>query len=481
MAGSESREQRVRDRAAAHGQQHVFAFWDQLDDAARETLLAQVEAIDFPLLDRLLGEGSGNHDEQLDMTTCRPAPMVTLPSTDDQRRKLESAREAGTAMLAAGKVAVLTVAGGQGTRLGFDRPKGMFPIGPVTDRTLFQIFAEKIRATERRHGAPILWLVMTSPATHDDTVAYFDEVDRFGFAGDRLRFVTQKTMPAVDADGKLILASPGELFLSPNGHGGSLLALRDDGGLEAMRAIGADTLYYFQVDNPLVPVPDPVFLGYHHLAGAEMSTKVVAKRDPAEKVGVICEVEGRTRVIEYSDLDAERMNARDTNGALLYRGGNIAVHAFERTFIERLTDGEFQLPYHRAHKSIPFVDAAGRTVKPDSPNGIKFESFVFDALPAANSTLTQEVARDEEFAPVKNADGDDSPATSRAALTQQYGRWLRAAGIDVPGSAIDGTVQGSIEIAPGFALDAEQCAERIRAGAAIDFDGDRLVLDDPGS
>jgi UDP-N-acetylglucosamine/UDP-N-acetylgalactosamine diphosphorylase len=313
--------------------------------------------------------------------------------------------------------------------------------------------------------------------THEPTVEYFASEDHFGIPPDRIEFMQQGMMPAVDPEGKLLLAEKGRLFLSPNGHGGCLLALRDSGALDRMRELGVEKIYYFQVDNPMLPIPDPVMLGYHEREGAEMSSKVVEKVDPSEKVGVMAEMDGRTRVVEYSDLDSEKMHARGPDGKLRFRAGSIAVHVLDRRFVERETEGELRLPYHRARKAIPHVDERGHLVEPEEKNGIKFETFIFDALPLARSTMTQEVDRSREFAPVKNAEGVDSPRTARQALVNLYGRWLREAGIEVPGDG-EGNVEGRLEISPLFALDARECAAKLR-GSGLRF-RDGLVIPEEG-
>jgi len=466
----------VRRRLQEHGQDHVLRFFSELDEGAKQTLLEQIAAIDFDLLERLRA-AMDDAPEAESLAECRPAEVLPIPRTDEERRDEARAREKGEELLRAGRVAVLTVAGGQGTRLGFDDPKGMFPIGPVTERTLFQLFAEKVRATGDRYGEPIPWMILTSDATHDATVRFFEDQDRFDLPRDLVRFLRQGSMPAVDPEGKLLLAEKGRLVTSPNGHGGSLLALRDEGGLDVMREAGADLLFYFQVDNPLVVAPDPVLLGHHESRGAEMSTKVVSKRNPREKVGLLCEIDGRTRVIEYSDLDEDRMHAREPDGSLRYRAGNIAIHVFDRSFLERLTTGEFRLPYHFARKAIPHVGPDGRRIEPEEPNGIKFETFVFDAMPLASPTFAQEVRREEEFSPVKNRTGDSSPKTARRALVDLYGSWLESAGIRVPRDP-EGHVRGRIEISPRFARNAEELRRRVASAGGIEF-RDGLVLSGP--
>ena len=347
------------------------------------------------------------------------------------------------------------VAGGQGTRLGFDGPKGRFPVGPLTRRTLFAYHAQRVLATSRRYGATAPFYVMTSDATHDSTVAAFEEAAWFGLEPDRVAFLKQGTLPAVDTEGRLLLSTRSSLALSPDGHGGSFAALQSSGALARMADEGVDQIFYFQVDNPLAPVLDPVFIGHQVRAGAEMSTKVVAKTDPSEKVGVLASIDGRTGVIEYSDLGDELAAARDERGRLRFRAGNIAIHMLARPFVERLVDGGLALPVHRAVKKVPFVDPAGRRVEPDEPNAIKMEFFVFDALPLATRTVTQEVRREDEFAPVKNARGPDSPQTSQDALVAQAVRWMEAAGLPAP--------KDRAEVGPLFALDADEFRRNLTA------------------
>ena len=328
-------------------------------------------------------------------------------------------------------MAAFLVAGGQGTRLGFDGPKGAYEIGPVTRRTLFQLHAEKIAALSRRAGKTVPWYIMTSESNHNATVAYFREHAFHGLREDSVRFFRQDMLPAVDRAGKFLLETKSRVFTSPNGHGGSLKALRDSGALADMKERGIDVIFYFQVDNPLVEICDPVFLGRHLEARADMSSKVVRKSSWKEKVGVMGLLGGKLAVIEYSDLPEAAARAVLPDGSLEYWAGSIAIHVLSADFVDRLTRGGFHLPYHRAEKAIPHVDASGREVKPSEKNGIKFETFVFNALAEARNSVTMEVLREEEFSPVKNAEGEDSPATSRRDLTALYLRWLEENGASI--------------------------------------------------
>lgn len=465
------RETEIRNRAEQAGQGHLFAWWSELERAEQASLLEQVDAIEFPLLESLVQELVLQPPKE-EAVTLEPAPIIPIPETEAETKAMDMAREHGEARLREGKVAALVVAGGQGTRLGFDGPKGAFPIGPVSSKTLFAFFAEKLLAAERRYGPAIPWYIMTSPANDRDTRAFFEKNKFLGLSPDQVHFFVQGTMPAVDPQGKILLASKHEIARSPDGHGGTLRALESRGALERMEAQGIQEISYFQVDNVLVRVPDPVFLGYHAQARAEMSSKVVRKAHPEEKVGVIGMRGGNLGVIEYSDLGQEDMTARGPDGELKYWAGNIAIHMIRVSFLRRLQREGIRLPFHRAIKKVPFVDTEGTRIEPDSPNGIKFESFIFDALQHAVRAVSQEVNRKEEFSPVKNATGVSSPETAQSALMELHASWLEAAGVKVPRDA-QGSLATKLEISPLYALDREEAIRKIPRDLTIT---DELLL-----
>ena len=301
---------------------------------------------------------------------------------------------------------MLVVAGGQGTRLGFDHPKGLFPVGPVTNKGLFQVHAEKVLATRRRYGAAVPFLVMTSGATDEPTREFFAQNGYFGLPKEEVHFFVQGTMPVLDlATGRLLMEAPGRLFLSPDGHGGTLTALASSGLLARLREKGIRHIFYFQVDNPLVKVADPTFLGCHIDKRSEASSRVIPKLGPTDKLGNFVEIDGRCSMIEYSDLPLQMAQATDANGRLRLWAGSPAIHYFEVDFLARVTEGEGQLPFHVARKKAAYVDESGRTVQPDKENALKFERFIFDVLPLAERWAVVETSRREEFAPLKNATG----------------------------------------------------------------------------
>ncbi|OWK46978.1 UTP--glucose-1-phosphate uridylyltransferase [Fimbriiglobus ruber] len=438
-------------RLRHHGQEHVLTGWDGLSASERAALVAELAAIDVAELEALYRK----RDEPLSVLPPRDriAPLP-VESGDELAAAVETGRDA----LRRGAVAVLLVAGGQGSRLGTKAPKGTFPVGPVTDATLFEIHAEKVLALSRKYRMPVPFLVMTSPATHADTEAFFREHQFFGLARDQVTFFQQGTMPALDlATGKLLLEKPGSLFLSPNGHGGTLTALADTGLLADIKSRGVKHVFYFQVDNPLVAIADPAFVGRHIQTGSEASSKVVFKEQPGEKVGVLALIDGRCGIIEYSDLPAEMAAERGADGNLAFRAGSPAIHVFSVPFLERVTAGAGRLAYHVAKKKVPYFDPATKQViSPEKENALKFEMFIFDALPAADKWLAVSTRRDDEFAPLKNATGPDSPETVRRAISDRAARWLVHAGATVPKDA-----NLPLEISPLYALDADECAAKL--------------------
>ena len=447
-------------RAAGQGQ--VFAFWDSLPDHERQELLAQAREIDLAEVERLsrslvLGAGGGG----VNLAGLVPAPYVHQPDNGGDAAEWARALTAGETALRAGRVAAFTVAGGQGTRLGYDGPKGTFPVTPLKKKPLFQVFAEKIKAVGLRYGRPLHWFIMTSHANHAQTEAFFAAHGFFGLAPGCVHFFRQGRMPAVDFSGKILLETKSSIALSPDGHGGSLRALHRSGALDLMKAEGIDTISFFQVDNPLVRSIDPTFIGFHVLARSDMSSKMVPKAYPEEKVGHFCIQHGKVIVVEYSDMPLAMQRETTPDGALRYLAGSIAIHIIDREFARRLAVGGegMALPFHRADKKIPTIDALGQPGKLAKSNGVKIEMFVFDALPFAHGSIVIETRRADDFSPVKNAEGVDSPQTCRDDQLRQFARWLKTGGAAVETDA-SGLPKCGIEISPLFGYDADSFAER---------------------
>jgi UDP-N-acetylglucosamine/UDP-N-acetylgalactosamine diphosphorylase len=304
---------------------------------------------------------------------------------------------------------------------------------------------------------------MTSPATHDETVAYFQEHDYLGLDADQVRFFCQGMLPAVDPQtGRILLSEKGSVALSPDGHGGMLSALVASGCLDQASQRGLEVLFYGQVDNPLLQICDPEFLGFHLLARSDMTTQVIHKRFPLERVGNVVDLDGQTVIIEYSDLPNDVAEQRNDDGSLSLWAGNTAVHAFAVEFLVREAGDARGLPLHRASKKVPFVDPSGQLVEPTSPNAVKFERFIFDLLPRARRTIVVEVEAAAAFAPVKNDSSQevDTPETARSMMIQRDASLLRAAGIRVS----DGI---AVEIHPLWAWDAQDVRDKLPPGLHI--------------
>ena len=424
-----------------NGQSHVLRFWDRLDATARDALLTQIADIDFgevARMQKLLSAKPETH-----RLTPTPAPVVKWT-----KQSYADAFAEGEDLLRKGRVAVLLVAGGQGSRLGYDGPKGAYEIGPVSGMPLFYFHARKIVRLARIYGKPVPFYIMTSEVNDAATRACFEDHDYFGLNPADVIFFKQGLWPALDAEGRLILEAPGRIFVSPDGHGGTLTALTKNGCLDDMTARGIKSVFYFQVDNPLVDIADPAFIGIHALCGAELSLKLCLKRSPTEGMGAVAALgNGRCGMIEYSELTPKQ--------AARFKYGSPAIHVFSLAFLKK--EARKSMPLHVANKKIPSVVEDGKTFKLEILNGHKFEKFIFDVLPDAKTLINLAFDRADEFSPVKNAVGEDSPATCRMALQAKWRRWLTAAGITVPESV-------PVEIDPASANGADELKRGLLLG-----------------
>jgi UDP-N-acetylglucosamine/UDP-N-acetylgalactosamine diphosphorylase len=444
-----------------HNQGHIFRFWHSLNQMQQNRLISQISQLDIELLSKLIGLASDNASYLKKDFNIEAAEFISL---EERKIKDEAATTAGENHIKAGKVAAFLVAGGQGTRLGFSGPKGMYPVTPLKQKSLFQLHAEKLLAIERKYGVQIPWYIMTSQTNHESTADFFKTNGYFGYEAQIVFFLVQDMIPAIDRQGRLILDARDHIFMNPNGHGGSLKALWESGAIGDMKNKNIETIFYFQVDNVLTKICDPIYVGYHVLAKSDMSNKVVRKRYPEEKMGILCKIEGKLGLVEYSDLSKQDMYAKKEDGSLKYWAGNIATHLIAVDFVVRENISGFNLPYHIAEKSIPYIDDEGNLTQAEEKNGIKFETFVFDALLDTKNSVSIEVDRKSEFSPLKNKEGENSPQTVQRDLKNTYGAWLEKAGYGVPRNR-DGNVAINIEISPLFALDEEELR-----GKSFDFD-----------
>jgi UDP-N-acetylglucosamine/UDP-N-acetylgalactosamine diphosphorylase len=408
-------------RLEAAGQGHLVAHARRLAPAQAAAFAEEVSRVPWERLARAFREPPPPLPPEL-----RPPEALTWRRQENEGGILRRLGAMGEELLREGRVATALLAGGQGSRLGHPGPKGTFVLGPTPDRTLYAILCERVLAASRRAGKPVPLVVMTGPDTDGPTREAFARAGHHGLDPADVTFVRQGELPALDAEGRALLSAPGRLASSPDGHGGLLRAFHEAGVLERLRARGIDVLTTFQVDNPLGRPLDPVFLGWFLERRASAAGKAVRKRDPGEKAGVFArDLEGRVRVVEYSEMPE--------GGLPDLVLGSIALHAFSLPFLLSLVSNPgFTLPFHRAQKRVPHLGPDGRVVAPDAPNAVKLEQFLFDLLPLAPRVAIQEVDRAREFAPVKNAAGEDSPDTTRAAVAAEIARWHREAGVPVP-------------------------------------------------
>jgi len=461
--------EQLKARLTEYDQDHLLRFWDELDTTKKSVLAAQIESIDLPLMKRLTEEWIFSEPKPEAFKDIRP--VQTIPQVDPARQDAKDALAAGEQALRDGRVGLLLVAGGQGTRLGFEGPKGAYPIGPLSNDSLFAAHANKIHNLQNHYGCTLPWYIMVSDTNKAASEAFFAEHGHFGLSPDQIFFFTQSMVPCVDNTGKFMLEAKDRIAMNPNGHGGTYLAMRDNGMLEDARNRGVDTLSYFQVDNWAARVADPYFIGYHLLGGGKMSSKIHRKKQPRESVGVHVLCDGEHRTIEYSELDIyPQLLETDPDGRVICDAGNPAIHILDVGFIEDICYHFDKFPWHLAHKRIPYVDTSGTEVQPDAPNGYKFETFIFDALRFTNhDPIALEIPGPGEYTPIKQREGDNSVEGARKTMREYWAKWLEEAGFKVPRDET-GAVAIDIEINPEFALTKEEFLNKV-GDLAVSGDG----------
>lgn len=451
---------------ARSGQEHVLRFWPALDAAGRARLLGQLAVInwdEFATLQRLArSRHAAAAPTTIDLAAAVTPPCLRLRDAANDPAPA-AAVAAGERLLAGGRAGAILVAGGQGTRLGCTGPKGLVPVGPVSQATLFDVLFGRLHAVQARFGRRVPLAIMTSSATDADTRRFLRDTNHAGLDPDFVHVFRQHDLPAIDAStAALLLDAPDHLAMAPDGHGGMLTALVESGGLDWFGRHGVEHVASFQVDNPLAIPLDREFLGYHLLSQAEFSTQVVLKREPSERVGVVVEQGGRHAVVEYSDLPPTLAAERRPDGRLRFHAGSIAVHCFSKAFLDRVHNRDDALPLHLAHKAVPFLDASGTLVRPAAPNAIKFERFIFDLMPLADRVTVAEIEARDGFAPLKNPAGaaTDAPEHVHAALVDHARRTLAEAGVTVA-EGID------VELDAATILDATDIAATLPRGTHI--------------
>ena len=393
----------AKKKCEAAGQEHLLAYYDELTKEEQEVLLAQIEKIDITLLD-LLKQDS----KEVAKGKLEPLGAVTLEEIQNGKADYE---KMGQEAIRAGKVGAVLLAGGQGTRLGLDKPKGMLNVGVHKKLYLFEQLIRNIMDVVNATGAWVPLFVMTSEKNNKDTVEFFKENNFFGYNEEYVFFFVQQMAPSVSYEGKIYMEEKGRISTSPNGNGGWFISMVRAGLLDTVKKLGVEWLNVFSVDNVLQKIADPVFVGAVLKHNCVCGSKVVAKADPYEKVGVLCLEDGRPSIVEYYEMTEEMIHLRDKQGKLLYNYGVILNYLFSVATLEKIMNEN--LPTHIVEKKIPYMDAEGNQIKPDKPNGYKFETLVLDMIHKMENCLSFEVEREKEFAPIKNATGVDSLESAR--------------------------------------------------------------------
>ena len=395
----------VKPKLRKYGQEHLLKFYDNLDENKKEKLLEQIENIDFELINSLYDSTKGNAKK--DNAKIEPIDFIDKYKLNDKYKYYE---EIGKKAIKAGELAVVTMAGGQGTRLGHSGPKGTFDIGLDSHKSLFELLCDSIKEEAKKYDVQIPWFIMTSKDNNKDTIEFFKKNKYFGYEKN-IYFFIQGELPMIDTEGKILIGEDGLIKLAADGHGGVYESLVKSNMVNKMKELGCKWVFIGGVDNCLAKMVDPVLMGIAIDKNVTAAGKSVVKANPHEKVGAFCKKNGKPSVVEYSEITDEMAEAVDENGELLYGESHILCNLFSVDAIERM--GSNPLPYHIAFKKATYIDKDGNKVVPTSPNAFKFEAFLFDAFGEVDDMAILRVKREEEFAPVKNASGVDSPETAR--------------------------------------------------------------------
>lgn len=426
------------------GQGHVFNQFNDLPYEEKSKFLKQAELVDLKLIQNLIRKTKSHihlkkQNALFNLSAVKPLLKSSIyENTKNQKQILLNGEHA----IRNGRVCALVVAGGEGTRLGFHGPKGMLPVTPIKKKSLFQIFAEQIKIAQNRYETVIPWFIMTSDSNHDKTKEFFFENNNFDLT--ELHFFKQSLCPIIDFEGKLVLDEKGLIALAPDGHGGCLDALNNNGLLDKMKNSGIDIISYFHVDNPLVQCIDPLFIGLHIVSESEMSCKVIKKREINEKVGLFYKEENAIKVIEYTHVPKEMLEMKDEQGEMVFNSGNAGIHLLSREFVKKMNALE-KIDFHLTKKKFP-----QKGIIPEEDNVYKFEKLIFDALPEAQNVVLLEILREEEFSPIKNAHGMDSLETFKKTQLHQFKKWFKKVGVDIFCDE-SGVPIFNIEISPFFA------------------------------
>ena len=405
----------IKKKLKKYSQEHLLNNFKNLSEEKQKRLLEQIKNIDFDLI-KSLYDTTQNITTEIQDAEIKPSEFLDKEKLYDDYKKY---KEIGEKAIRTKKLAAVTMAGGQGTRLGHDGPKGTYDIGLESHKSLFELLSDGLKEQGKKYGVIIPWFIMTSRENNDATVEFFAKHRYFGYEKDKnIFFFKQGELPMIDTEGKILIGEDGLIKEAANGHGGIYEALVKNGMTKKMRELGVEWVFIGGVDNCLVKMVDPVLMGIAIDKNVTAAGKSVVKANPQEKVGVFCKRNGRPSVVEYTEIPKEMSEATDENGNLIYGESHILCNLFNIDAIERM--GSKPLPYHIAFKKATYIDKDGNKVVPDGPNAYKFEAFLFDAFGELDDMAILRVKREEEFAPVKNATGTDSPETARELYRKFY-------------------------------------------------------------
>ena len=397
-----------------YSQEHLLNGFEKLNETKQKQLLEQIENTDFELINSLYN----NTRKEVEIPESQITPIEYLDK-DKLNGYYKGFLETGEKAIRDGRLAAVTMAGGQGTRLGHNGPKGTFDIGLDSHKSLFELLSDSLKEQGKKYNVTIPWFIMTSRENNAETVEFFAKHKYFGYEKDKnIFFFEQGELPMVDTEGKILIGEDGLIKEAADGHGGIYEALVKNGMTKKMRELGVEWIFIGGVDNCLVKMVDPILMGIAIQKHVTAAGKSVVKANPQEKVGVFCKRNGRPSVVEYTEIPKEMSEATDKRGELIYGESHILCNLFNIDAVERM--GSKPLPYHTAFKKATYIDKNGNKVVPDGPNAYKFEAFLFDAFGELDDMAILRVKREEEFAPVKNASGVDSPETARELYKKFY-------------------------------------------------------------
>lgn len=398
--------QEIRKKTEASGQTHLLRYVDELNDKEKEQLFNQIEEADFSLLEKLKESQTEKKDRFI-----QPLEALEIDEIDKNRQEYE---EIGLNQIRLGKVGAVLLAGGQGTRLGFDKPKGMFNVGITRDLYIFECLINNLLEVTNKAHAYVPFYIMCSEKNYEDTIAFFEEQNYFNYPKEYVSFFKQEMVPAVDFNGKIYMESKSSLSLSPNGNGGWFSSMAKAGMLKDIKERKIEWLNVFSVDNVLQRIADPVFIGATIKHGYISGGKVVRKAEPHEKIGVLCLEDGRPQIVEYYEMTQDMISLRNEKNELAYNFGVTLNYIFKEEKLEEILNAN--MPIHIVEKKIPHINENGEMIIPDKPNGYKFETLALDMVHLMENCLPFECRRENEFAPIKNASGVDSVDTARELL-----------------------------------------------------------------